>query len=307
MKISKINNSNYIYHNRKNDKQAFEGSRNYIHIGRTYLNKIDGEVTPQTVEGLSMQTKIMLRLFTPKRIKELAQMNCYAADKLKKNLDGLFGKDNYTMIAIGRSVASIAETMKYMGSDVKIIPLSGLSFGIPKKIPDKNVYKDYLDLIGINSETINRNKERKYILLDFTCTGDSLKNAEYFIKNEILESNPVNLISMSVNQALGNDYDSKFALLFSLCRFKEFSPVGKLSLYNLKRSYEQAYFKSSTESQSNMANYLRNLFLFNVFDILKKGNFDNSCQKEIKVLTKHYFSPKVLIKLFLEKYKDDCV
>lgn len=307
MKISKINNSNNIYHNPKNGQQSFEGSRRYIHIGRTYLNKIGEEINPQTVEGLSKPSRFLLRLFTPKRIKELAQMNCYAADKLKNNLDELYGKDNYTLIVIGRSVASIAETMRYMGSDVRIIPLSGLSYGIPKKIPNKEVYKSYLDLIGINSETISKNKERKYILLDFVCSGESLKNADYFIKNYMLKNNPENLISMSVNQALGNDYDSKFALLFMLSRFKEFSPVGRLSLYNLKNSFEQACFQTSSEGRSNMANYLRKLFLFNVFDGLKRGDFDNSCTKEIQALNKHYLSPRVLIRELQRIFKDDCV
>lgn len=306
MKINSIKSSNYIYPSPQSSIQSFEGSRNYIHIGRSYLDKIGEEVTPKTVEELPTLSKILLRFYTPKRVKELAQMNCYAAEKVKGYFDSVYGKDNYTLISIGRSVASIAETMKHMGADVRVIPLSGLGELLPIKIPDKAIYKEYLDKIGINKEVINKNKDRKYILMDYVCTGESLENAEYFIKREILNSDPKNLIKVSVNQALGDEFNNKFAFLFSLSRFKEFSPVGKLSLLDLKRCFSQANFSTSVEGKSNMANYLRKIFLFNVFDNLKNGSFDNRCKKEMQAIEKHYLTPRVMAKLFQRIYMDDC-
>ena len=64
-----------------------------------------------------------MREVTPARIKELGQLNCYAADKIKNELDKKFGEKNYVLVAIGRSLSSIAELMGKMGVDTKIIPL----------------------------------------------------------------------------------------------------------------------------------------------------------------------------------------
>ena len=62
---------------------------------------------------MSEEFKQALREKTPKRMRELAQLNCFASFKVKNFLDSKFGQNNYTIIAIGRSISSITEFMKH--------------------------------------------------------------------------------------------------------------------------------------------------------------------------------------------------
>ena len=294
MNIHNNTNYPYLFKNKQQSQVQFRGSKNFIQIGNTCLNKIGAEINPNSLNKLSPETKTILNKVTTKRIKELAQVNCFAADKIKTHFDNLYGKDNYTLIAIGRSVASIAETMKYLGSDVKIIPLSGLRKGLPDKISDIKVYKKFLNQNGINRTTIEKNQNRKYILFDYEYTGETLQSADTFFRRDILKSNPKNLITASANTALGDDFHNNFHLLFSLNRFKEFSKVGKLDISNLKNTFTQSKPSTAIEYKSNMAKYLRKIFLFNIFESLKNGKYSNSCEEELKALDRHYLSQKAM-------------
>lgn len=66
-------------------------------------------ITQNSVNDLSEKNKTLLRENTPARMKELAQLNCLAADKVKTTLDKKYGEHNYVLIAVGRSVSSIVE------------------------------------------------------------------------------------------------------------------------------------------------------------------------------------------------------
>lgn len=294
MNISNFNNSNYFGRDKKQNSPSFRNNSSFIRIGNSCLSSIEKGITPDTVAKLDTSIKLLLDKNTPKRIKELAQVNCFAADKIKTYFDNLYGKNNYTIIAIGRSVASIAETVKYMGSDVKIIPLSGLRRGLPEKVPDADVYKKFLNKIGINLDILENNKNRKYILFDYEYSGNSLQNTDKFIRRDILKGNPKNLIKISINEVLRSDFQNNFRLLFSLNRFKEFSSVGKLDIMDLKNCFKQSSESTAVEYQSNMAKYLRKNFLFNIFNCIEKGKYINSCEEELMALDKHYLSQKAM-------------
>lgn len=295
MIISNFNNLIYLKNNNQQKSPSFKASAHFIKIGNSYLKNFEQELSPDTVSKLDKSIKVLLNKVTPKRIKELAQVNCYAAAKSKKYFDSLYGENNYTLIAIGRSVASIAETMKYLGADVKIIPLSGLRNGLPKEIPNIDLYKKYLSKIGINLGMLEKNKDKKYILFDYQYSGNSLQNADEFIRKNILNSDPENLIKISINEVLDKDFYTNFHLLFSLNRFKEFSSVGKLNIMNLNNCFKQSNPFTAIEYQSNMAKYLRKIFLYNVFECMKKDTYINSCESELKALYNHYLSDQAMI------------
>ena len=295
MSISNFSNLIYLKNNNQQKSPYFKASAHFIKIGNSYLKNFEQELSPDTVSKLDKSIKVLLNKVTPKRIKELAQVNCYAAAKSKKYFDSLYGENNYTLIAIGRSVASIAETMKYLGADVKIIPLSGLRNGLPKEIPNIDLYKKYLSKIGINLGMLEKNKDKKYILFDYQYSGNSLQNADEFIRKNILNSDPENLIKISINEVLDKDFYTNFHLLFSLNRFKEFSSVGKLNIMNLKNCFKQSNPFTAIEYQSNMAKYLRKIFLYNVFECMKKDTYINSCESELKALYNHYLSDQAMI------------
>ncbi len=239
--------------------------------------------------------KLLLRYFSPARIKEMAQINLYAANKVKSHFDDLYGANNYTLIAIGRSVASIAETTKALGADVKIIPLSGLRHGLPKNIPNKDVYKKYLDSVGINKDNFEQSC-KKYILVDYSYSGNSLEAVQKFFKQNFLASNKGQLLCVSINDLLREEFYSRdWNLLFSLNRFKLFSQVGKLDIDNLKKVFIQANASSAEEYHSRAAQYMRKLFLFHVFDKLNCNKFEYvKPDKELKMLNKHHLSQKAM-------------
>ncbi len=288
----KINNfKNYLHSNRLFNKQ-----NSYYHIGNYCLNKIGDKIDPVAIKKMPQPLKLLLRYFSPTRIKEMAQINIYAANKIKSYFDGLYGKNNYTLIAIGRSVSSIAETTKALGADVKIIPLSGLRSGLPEDIPNKDVYKKYLDSIGINKDNFEQSVQKKYILIDYSYYGNSLDAAQTFLTQNFLSSNKNKLLCMSINSLLNEEfYNRDWHLLFSLNRFKLYSMVGKLNIDNLKNVFIQANSSTAEEYHSRAAQYIRKLFLFHVFDKLNCNKFEYiKPRKELQMLNQHYLSQKAM-------------
>lgn len=286
----KINNfKNYICNNISFNKQ-----KKYYHIGNYCLEKIPDNINSETIKKVSLPLKLLLRYFSPIRIKEMAQINLYAANKVKSYFDSLYGINDYTLIAIGRSVASIAECAKALGADVKIIPLSGLRNGLPKKIPNTNIYKKYLDSIGINKNSLNG--KRKHILIDYTYSGNSLDAAKSFLEQNCLTFNDKQFECFPINSLLKDEfYNNGWDLLFSLNRFKLYSMVGKLNMNNLKNVYTQANANTAEEYKSPAARYIRKIFLFHVFDKLNSNKFEYvKPDKELKMLNKHYLSQKAM-------------
>ncbi len=294
MIINSFNNTFYPNRQQRNRNVSFNGQNEFIRIGNSCLKQIGDTISPAVYDNISPSIKSVLENVTPKRVKELAQLNCFAAIRGKAYFDKSYGRNNYTLIAMGRSVASIAETMRFLGADVKIIPLSGLREKLPKTVPDVDVYRKYLDSIGINIDLLEKNPNRNYILFDYTYSGNSLCNADSFFRRDIFGKNPCNFFLESINQVLGKDFQENFHTLFSLNRFKDFSSVGKLDILNLKNCFSQASEVDAVEYKSNMAKYLRKIFLFNVCDCLRKGKYQNVCEEEFKALDRHYFSQEAM-------------
>lgn len=107
-------------------------------------------------------------------------LNCYAARHANSVLDDRYGKGNYTVMVVGRSMASVGETMRLMGRDVRFLPLSGLTFGLDCNIAHIDVYRNYLRSIGLTKDIIAQNPEHKFLLIDYACTGNSLKMPKVF-------------------------------------------------------------------------------------------------------------------------------
>lgn len=266
-----------------------------ISLCHNYLDKI-GKINQQSVQSLPMEVKEFLREITPLRIKELAQMNCFAAEKIKNKLDKKYGENNYVLIAIGRSVSSIAELMGKNGVDTKIIPLSGLRKCEVNDIPKKalKVYKNFLAQIGLSKTDLSKNKDKKYILIDYAYYGRSLKRAEELLKTDEIFGDTTNLLSLSVNDILEEDFNQRgFRTLFQFNRFKDYSYVGKLNAENLEQVYKQCVPERIKEFSGNITQGLRKLFWFNVFDSLNQNNYKNIVpKKELNALYNHQLSPK---------------
>lgn len=262
------------------------------------LNEL-GKINAKSVQNLSAEKKNFLINNSPKRITELAKLNCFAANKIKTVLDKTYGEGKYTVIAIGRSISSIVELLGHMGVDTKIIPLSGLRRGNIDEISPESLhtYKTFLVQKGLSKTNLAKNKDKTYILMDYTFYGRSIKKAEQLLKREELLGNAKNLISMPISDILGKDYSEMgFEKLFEYCRFKDYSYVGKLNIEKLENVYQECSPKRVPEFRGNITQGIRKLFWFNVFEIMQKKNFINNVLpiKEIEALYNHHLSPKAI-------------
>lgn len=261
-----VNNYQPSYNN-----LSFESSKFQLQLPHYILNKV-GELTPQKYNKMSRLDKFILRKFTPLRLKELAMTTCDIADKVKTKFDNLFGENNYMVIAVGRSIASVAETLGFMGNESKIIPLSELSTYLPKNIQDKDIYKQFLDKIGLTKELIRNNPKKKFVLMDYVLTGDSLATAKEFLEQPEFLGKSENFISREINSVIRS---GRVLNLFYLERFKNFSPIGKLPLDKLKDVFQQADSTTSNEGRFNICQFARKLFLFNILDSLTRDDYYN--------------------------------
>jgi hypothetical protein len=276
-----------------------EIKQNTIYKCRKTLNEI-GSLTSANVSSADENARLFLRENTPARLRELAQMTCFGAEKIKSALDNKFGKNKYVLISIGRSMSSIAEAVKLLGADVREIPMSGLR----RKEPDIeslsqtgiNNLQQYLTSIGLTKKELSKNKRKKYVLVDYTYYGRSLNRTKNLLQNDIFLGNQKNLISMPAVELLNEDYHaSGFESLFQYCRFKYFANVGKLDFNNLEQIFVQSNPDTAKEYLGNFTKFVRNLFKFNVLDSLNLKDYEDIFpQREIDAINEHFLSPKAI-------------
>lgn len=262
-----------------------------------YLDKM-GKINQQSVQSLPPEIKEFLKKVTPARLKELANMNCFAADKVKQELDKKYGENNYIVIAIGRSISSIAELMQELGVDTKIIPLSGLRKGSIEYIPEKllHTYKAYLVQIGLSKTDLEQNKNKMYVIMDYTHYGNSLEKAEKLLKHNCLLGNAQNLTAISINKVLGDEYKKRnFDTLFDCSRFKDYAYVGKLNINHLDNVFNKCSPDRINDYKGNITQGLRKLFWFNVFNSSQNNDYTNIIPtKELDAINNHYLSLKAI-------------
>ena len=261
------------------------------------LNKI-GKMTFENVSKTDEKTRQFLRDNSPVRLKELAQLNCFAADKIKREFDSRFGENNYVLIAIGRSVSSIIELVGKLGVDTKIIPMSGLRRREISDIKkdDLHTYKTFLVQKGLSKIDLKKNMNKTHILMDYTHYGRSLEKTKQLLNRKDMLGEAENLISIPIKEVLGEDYVSrKFDDIFMCSRFKDYSYVGKLHVDDLKNVYERCSPERVKEFQGNITKGLRKLFWFNTIDsYLNKNYKDVSPKTEMSALYKHYLSSEAI-------------
>ena len=262
-----------------------------------YLDDI-GKINRQSVQELPEDVRKFLREVTPLRLKELAKLNCFAANKVKNKLDKKYGENNYIIVAIGRSLSSIAELLEHIGVDTKIIPLSGLRKRTPDNVKkeDLSTYKTFLVQKGLSKTDLKNNKDKTYVLMDYTYYGRSLKRAEELLKRNELLGEAENITSIPICDVLRDDYEKRhYKTLFSCNRFKNFAYVGKLHIDNLSDVYNACSPERVKNYQGNINQGIRKLFWFNVFDSLIQNNFKNIMpKKEINAAYNHYYSAEAV-------------
>lgn len=223
-----------------------------VSFGINY-SKLDG-LTYNKYKSLSFFDKLKFRLLTPLSIKRDSCANYYAARKARHYLDNMFGADSYTLMVIGRSMATVGETMGLLGRDVRLLPMSGLSDGLPKNIEHVEVYKKFLNSIGLSKKFIEDNPDRHFIVVDYVSSGESLNNAHEFLSRPDLLGNPERLEKFSANELLQPNriLNATLELLYLLSEFKRFSPVKRLELTELDKTFERLQPDPKYKNERNM-------------------------------------------------------
>lgn len=222
----------------------------YFRLSQAQINRLRGEYN-------------ILELTEPLYYGSIAKMHDFASDCLKTVFDSRFGKNNYVVVPIGRSVSSVGKVLglKIGEENVVNIPMSnaGRFFGEDpitwryakfvekvKKEDGFGKFLKYLESVHLTKRDIE-NSGKNYILIDYCSTGDSLKGAERLFKSDLVWGNRkrnifavdfINAISglRAKNSILlgvdNNDCNEKrivnaFSQYLLTSRFKNLSLVGK--------------------------------------------------------------------------------
>jgi hypothetical protein len=158
-----------------------------------------------------------LKAKNPQRFDKLEKIHEGIADYMQKTLDKQFGRGNYTVISIGRSMSSITKLLGYKIGENNVIniPMTNAAKFLDSNKVDALAYKkelklfmNYLNSIGLSEDKI-KNLGKNYIITDFCCTGSSLSGAENLFKSKLVWNNPQNVSTIDfISDWAANNYIS---------------------------------------------------------------------------------------------------
>ena len=176
-----------------------------------------------------------------------------AADAIKTHLDREYGKNNYTVITIGRSLSSIGKVLGYKIGEGNVIniPMSAgkqyLSGRCQQNLGEYGYIsklKDFLAQKGLKKEDIETSG-KKYIIMDFCASGKSLEGAKKLLTREDVLGDK-NIEKLDVMSCIENKklYVHLKSDLLN-CRYKRYSFVE--SAYSIT-DMPEAYVDTQTSN-----------------------------------------------------------
>lgn len=183
------------------------------------------------------------------------------AEIVKKNLEKKF-PEGYVFVSIGNSPNIIAKALEHQRVDVKYCPVSELKMEQSDFIHNiKNrgtyqrgleVYKNYLDEIGLSQKDIN-DSNKKICFIDYTFTGNSLKNFETMLNSPEIKLNSPKFKFLSLNNDLilhesGDDYAFLNKIIenkFEIMDLKDYADYKTISLNTIYSAFDIKNRKSS--------------------------------------------------------------
>ncbi len=240
---------------------------------------------------------------SPDKLTNIGKIHAYAADCIQNTFDKRFGKNNYLVILIGRSLSSIGKSLglKIGEKNVVDIPMSCAdrfftfagSLSEYQKFLDSVKQEDglktflrYLKKHNLSKKDIETSG-KNYILMDYCFTGESLKGAEQFFKSDEIWGNKKNNIFAVDFLKLLNKYDDQVAKqkivsaqeelsIFQTLRYALFSNAYK-NYATIGKSITLKDTISASKSKQNIFTTPKEtkLVWFNLIDTIMsgKGNF----------------------------------
>ena len=224
--------------------------------------------------NLTAKQKQVLRNITPDEIKIHVEDNYNIACKFRNYLKKNYG-NNYSLLIIGRSLASVGETLSHMSADVKFLPMSGMMRynRLKDSIKGQDVYRQYLASIGLTKERIRANQNHQYLIMDYVGSGNSLKNAYTVLTSEEFLGSSLNIKALGSEDIMGWNYNG----LLHDQELKRYSPVGVLYLGKWDEVFKAANPYKYDYNGYNLYMDRRKLFRFQTFELLDRN-------KELKSL-----------------------
>ena len=213
---------------------------------------------------LRSRFKRLINSFMGDTYKDYEIAHCCASDSLKNGLDAKYGEGKYNVVIVGRSLSSIGKMLGYKIGEKNVIqlPLSDGSrynnaseFAKVVNSGEITYLEKYLESRGLSKESVI-NSDKKTVLIDYCCSGATLKGAEKLFKHiyrgsdNIVAEDPLKLV---------DDNNLRFCLAHSLLgsNYKEFSFVNKSrDLFHISESFRDV----------KRADYDTRLFWFKIMD-----------------------------------------
>ena len=194
------------------------------------------------------------------------------ADSIKSRFDKLYGEGNYTVIVIGRSLSSVGKLLGYnIGeNNVKNIPLSSAqkyhSGRIVKEAKEEGKLQKFLDFLKslhLSKDDIEKDKNRKFVLIDYCISGYSLQGAFDLLQSKFVLGIQENFFKEDILNACIKDAQMLFDIknLLYAHGLKDFSFVKKCEKLE---NTPKAIVKPSKEGKKTK------LFWFNLLDMAMK-------------------------------------
>ncbi|MBO5385813.1 hypothetical protein J6A64_05805 [bacterium] len=153
------------------------------------------------IEKLRARSFEIIRSSNIDALNSLDDIHTIVPNALKDMFDNFFGAGKYVVITIGRSLSTIGKALGYRIGEENVVnlPMSwsrrfmpdttrvGDHFETYKNITSHNEgldkFLEYLGKIGLSKEQV-KNSGKSYVLMDYCCSGDSLKGAEFLFKSD---------------------------------------------------------------------------------------------------------------------------
>ncbi len=242
MQIQKIYPSYSIYKNQPELKNRTQYSRiapqsyvtqspSYVHpsFGSNILTKLfpsccstnvllkDFEFTAQAYNKLPQKVIKTLRQRYLDGIKDIYDKEFYnslefsheiAANSIRAVCEESFGKDNYKIITIGRSLSSIGRYLGYRIGEKNVvnIPMSeACRFNSDKYIRNQKKenfieFRKFLENSGLKKEELEQGKH--YVVMDYCASGASLKGAHNLLSSHKIWGEQKNLHAGNIEDIL---------------------------------------------------------------------------------------------------------
>lgn len=170
------------------------------------------------IQNLRKRSADVINSSTSDSIRAIDDIHSIIPTTLKDTFDKFFGEGKYVVITIGRSLSTIGKALgcKIGEENVINLPMSWSRRFLPEttRVSDHfSVYNnichkegldkflEYLEKLGLGKEQAKQSG-KSYVLMDYCCSGDSLKGAEFLFKSDYVWGPSAKVYAVDVLSAL---------------------------------------------------------------------------------------------------------